>query len=69
MRCTELEDFQAAAIDMVTDMMGMGYIGSKVYSQFSKFTHKYESRYGYLSMKKVSQKVKTAIFGADRHGV
>lgn len=69
MRCTQLEDFQAAAIDMVTDMMDMGYIGNKVYSQFSKFTHKYESRYGYLSLKKVSHKVKTAIFGADRHGV
>ena len=40
-----LEDFRQAVIGMISKMADMGYIKSKIDSQFSKFANKYRCKY------------------------
>ena len=44
-------------------MADMGYIKSKIDSQFSKFANKYRCKYGRLGVKSVEQSVKNTLKG------
>ena len=62
-RCSLLEDFRQAVIGMISKMADMGYIKSKIDSQFSKFANKYRCKYGRLGVKSVEQSVKNTLKG------
>ena len=48
---------------MIGKMADMGYIKSKIDSQFSKFANKYRCKYGRLGVKSVEQSVKNTLKG------
>ena len=46
---------------MIGKMADMGYMKSKIDSQFSKFANKYRCKYGRMGLKSVEQSVKNTL--------